>query len=182
METSNIDRPKEKWLAMANYRSKLLIRRAKNALKILRDHGPREFYNRVTDFVRRKGQINLESRHMSPLEYDREPVHFTDKKIDQTTLLDKLARLKTQPFSLALSQDDYLQVVGGVQLKISDQQSEMNQQGQAYLHLSPYLVRKTLDHSDQPGVMCLNLDGHFVGYVDDETLLITLAALVDPRF
>ncbi len=163
---------------MATYRTTLFFRRAKKALKVLREKGPQEFYNRVKDFIRRRGQIEVLTRHTAPLEYDRVPVHFAGKKLDHDMLLHSLERLKSLPFSLALSQDDYVHVVGGVQLKLADQQREMNLHGQAYLHLSPYLVRNTLDFSDQPGVMRLTLDGQFLGYVDDETLLSVLATLI----
>ena len=164
---------------MSNYRYQLMMRRANKALKLLRDKGPREFFDRVKRFVRSRLGADAAIRLRPTLEYDTEPVRFRGKKLDLQTLTTALDRIKTQPFTIALSQDDYLQVVGGVQLKIADQQKEMNLQGRAYLHLSPSLVRDMLDYSDHPGVMRLNLDGEFVGYVDDETLLTVLAALVE---
>lgn len=163
---------------MASYRTMLFVRRFRNALKILGEKGPQELVARVKDFLRRRGQIDFALRHRETLEYDTSPVGFTGNKLDQQKLAKALQRLQTQSFGLALSQDDYLEVVGGVQLKLADQQLEMNEQGIAYLHLSPFLVRNTLDFSQAPGVTKLYLDGKFVGYADDETLLSNLAMLV----
>ena len=157
----------------------LLIRRFKKALKILRERGPQELIALTQTFLRRRGQINLASKPGQTLYYDTSPVIFNGKKLDQLTLIKLLGQLRTQPFALALSQDDYLQVVGGVQLKLADQQQEMNKQGLGYLHISPFLVRPTLDFSQQPGVMRLNLDGQFLGFADDDTLLAVLKTLVE---
>lgn len=162
---------------MADYRTTLFMRRVKKALKVLQEKGPLEFINRVRSFIQRRGQINFSSQSKISLMYDTSPVRFKGKKIDQNALNVALQSLKTKPFVLALSQDNYLSVVGGVQLKLADQQRELNEQGMAFLHLSPYLVRSTLDFSDQSGVMRLNLDGQFLGFVDDETLLAVLSNL-----
>jgi len=215
LETSNIDRPKEKWLAMANNRSKLFIRRVKKALHILQSKGPKEFVLRVRDFILQRMRADRTARPRQTLEYDtvpllikgqstesgtipsvmqrlktqvlspparwQEPVSpvFRGRTIDAQTLSTALEQLITQEFALAVTRDDYTKVVGGVQLKVADQQTEMNQAGRAYLHLSPYFVRETLDFSGQPGVMRVTLDGQFLGYADDETFLTVLEKLVE---
>ena len=163
---------------MATYRSTLLIQRLRKALKILSEKGPLEFLTRTKEFLQRRGRIDLATNPRKTLEYDTAPVRFTGKKLDQDSLALALGRLASQPFSLAISQDDYLQVVGGVQLKVADQQKEMNELGQSYLHLSPYQVRSTLDFSNQPGVMMVNLDGQHLGFADDETFLAVLSTLI----
>jgi len=163
---------------MATFRSTLLLQRFRKALKILSEKGPQEFFIRTKDFLRRRGQINLAGNPRKTLEYDTAPVRFTGKKFDQNSLAFTLGRLASQPFLLAISQDDYLQVVGGVQLKVADQQRETKEQGQSYLHLSPFHVRTTLDYSDQPGVMRVNLDGQYLGFAGDETFLTVFTTLI----
>jgi len=116
----------------------------------------------------------LSTKTLKTLEYDTSPVHFIGSKFNQEGLERALENLREKPFVLALSQDNYLKVVGGVQLKIADQQREMNDNGLSYLHLSPFKARTTLDFSNKAGVMNLNLDGQFIGYADDETLLSAL--------
>lgn len=164
---------------MAASNSVLVFRRLRKALKVLSEKGPMELFRLTQTYLKRRGQINLASKPGQTLVYDTTSVQFSGKKFDQATLLKTLEELRTQPFVLALSQDDYLHVVGGVQLKMADQQHDMNEKGLRYLHISPFLVRPTLDFSHQPGVMRLNLDGHFLGFADDDTLLGVLSSLVE---
>jgi len=162
---------------MADYRTTLFMRRVKKALRVLQEKGLHEFISRMQSFIQRRGQINFATQPKQLLMYDTSPVRFKGKKIDPHALNAALQLLKKKLLVLALSQDDYLSVVGGVQLKLADQQRELNEQGMAFMHLSPYLVRSTLDFSDQSGVMRVNLDDQFVGFVDDETLLVVLSGL-----
>jgi len=91
---------------MATFRSTLLLQRFRKALKILSEKGPQEFFIRTKDFLRRRGQINLAGNPRKTLEYDTAPVRFTGKKFDQNSLAFTLGRLASQPFLLAISQDD----------------------------------------------------------------------------
>ena len=164
---------------MATYNIKFLARDARKALKILNEKGLREFVTRINDHIIHSKQTELSSIPRKILDYDASPVHFIGRKLNQEGLERALENLREKPFVLALSQDNYLKVVGGVQLKIADQQREMNDKGLSYLHLSPFKARTTLDFSNKPGVMNLNLDGQFVGYIDDETLLSAFTSLVE---
>ncbi len=163
---------------MANH-IKLSMRRLKKSLKVLREEGPRELINRIRDVMKSHRRNELSTKTRKTLVYDTSPVRFTGNKLNQESIERALGHLKTKPFVLAISQDDYLKVIGGVQLKIADQQHEMNDNGISYLHLSPFKARTTLDFSNKPGVMNVNLDGQFVGYIDDETLLSAFTSLVE---
>jgi len=162
---------------MATYNIKLLARDARKALKILNEQGLKEFVTRIKDRIIRSEQTELSSKPRKILDYDTSPVHFIGSKFNQEGLERALENLREKPFVLAISQDNYLKVVGGVQLKIADQQREMNDKGLSYLHLSPFKARTTLDFSNKPGVMNLDLDGQFIGFADDETLLSAFTSL-----
>jgi glycosyltransferase involved in cell wall biosynthesis len=157
----------------------LFMRRFKKSLKVLSEEGPRELIKRIKVVMRSYWRNELPTKTLKTLEYDTSPVHFIGRKLNQEGLERALGKLREKPFVLAFSQDNYLKVIGGVQLKIADQQREMNDKGLSYLHLSPFKARTTLDFSNKPGVMNLNLDGQFVGYIDDETLLSAFKSLAE---
>jgi len=159
------------------YHTTLFMRRFKKSLKVLREEGPRELIKRIKVVVTSHQRNELSTKTLKTLEYDTSPVHFIGSKFNQEGLERALENLREKPFVLAISQDNYLKVVGGVQLKIADQQREMNDKGLSYLHLSPFKARTTLDFSNKPGVMNLDLDGQFIGFADDETLLSAFTSL-----
>ncbi len=161
------------------YHTTLFMRRFKKSLKVLREEGPRELIKRIKVVVTSHQRNELSTKTLKTLEYDTSPVHFIGSKFNQEGLERALENLREKPFVLAISQDNYLKVVGGVQLKIADQQREMNDKGLSYLHLSPFKARTTLDFSNKPGVMNLDLDGQFIGYADDETLLSAFTSLAE---
>lgn len=159
---------------MCSNRVSLFIRRLKKAIGVLREKGLSELVTRIKDFVRRQGQTEVKTRHIIPLEYDTSPVHFNGKKFEKEKLALVLDPLRKKKFALAISQDDYLNIVGGVQLKLLDQQRQMNDEGMAFLHLSPYSSRTSLDFSQEEGIVRINLDGEFLGYASERTLIMVL--------
>jgi len=159
---------------MCSNRVSLFIRRLKKAIGVLREKGLSELVTRVKGFVRRRGQIEIKTRHVVPLEYDTSPVRFNGKKLEKEKLALVLSLLREKRFSLAISQDDYLNIVGGVQLKLLNQQRQMNNEGLAFLHLSPYSPRTSLDFSQQEGIVRINLDGEFLGFAGERTLIMVL--------
>jgi glycosyltransferase involved in cell wall biosynthesis len=65
---------------------------------------------------------------------------------------------------LSASHDRYIDVTGGVQLLVADEQGLFNGNRFAYLHIAPAIARMTLDPStDGPAMLQLVLDGFFIG-------------------
>ncbi|MDE2576281.1 MAG: hypothetical protein KGL55_13320 [Rhodospirillales bacterium] len=83
---------------------------------------------------------------------------------------------------LAASHDRYIDVTGGVQIFIADEQARFAAGGAAYLHLAPAVARPTLVEGDGATLLLqLVLDGRFVGLATLETVVAALRALPAAR-
>ena len=80
-------------------------------------------------------------------------------------------RMQYNTFILSLSHNDYTKSVGGVQLKINDEQVAANKSGVGYLHIYPRFSRPTLVFGDEPFFLGINLDGKAIGYIEGNFLL-----------
>ncbi len=79
---------------------------------------------------------------------------------------------------LAVSHDRYIDVVGGIELCIADEQSFFNGDRFAYVHIAPAIARLTLDTpAEQPATMQVVIDGEFAGLTTYEVLAGVLEAL-----
>ncbi len=81
---------------------------------------------------------------------------------------------------MSVSHDRYIDITGGVQIFIADEQMLFNGDRFAYLHLSPEVARLTLAGEDDPPV-CLQIviDGRFAGLATRSCIEQALAALPD---
>jgi hypothetical protein len=83
---------------------------------------------------------------------------------------------------VAMSHDRYIDVTGGVQILITDEQALFRGDCFAYLHLSPVIARLALDPGgDEPEWLQLVLDGSFLGLATGEAVAAALAALPEHR-
>lgn len=81
-------------------------------------------------------------------------------------------------FVLAASHDRYIDVTGGVQVLIADEQRLFATNHVVYLHLSPAAARLTLAPEDpEPALLQLVLDGVFIGLIEGPDLAAALAML-----
>ncbi|MCW3473874.1 glycosyltransferase family protein [Limobrevibacterium gyesilva] len=81
---------------------------------------------------------------------------------------------------VSASHDRYIDVTGGVQILIADEQALFNGDRFAYLHLSPAIARLTLDPGgDEPALLQVVLDGRFLGLATGEAVAAALALLPD---
>jgi glycosyltransferase involved in cell wall biosynthesis len=165
---------------MSFYRIRLFLQRVKKAFNIFRQEGFKGFILSIKKYnLRKKGKDDF-SYGMSSFNnvYDSSPVKFKGKKISVVKFLTMLDKLTFKSIVIAISQDDYLRVVGGIQVKLIDQQMKLNSDSVAFLHLSPYKNRESLDHSGLPGIMRINFNGKFLGFADDQTFTNVLSELV----
>jgi glycosyltransferase involved in cell wall biosynthesis len=81
-------------------------------------------------------------------------------------------------FVLAASHDRYIDVTGGVQVLIADEQRLFATNHVVYLHISPALARLTLGPEDpEPAVLQVVLDGVFIGLIEGPALTAALGDL-----
>jgi hypothetical protein len=81
---------------------------------------------------------------------------------------------------VSVSHDRYIDITGGVQIFIADEQALFNGDRFAYLHISPTVARLTLDGEDSaPSWLQLVLDGRLIGLASTDSLDEALLALPD---
>ena len=86
--------------------------------------------------------------------------------------------IKNDNYLLSLSHDNYLEVTGGVQVYIADEQASANQSGTSYLHIFPFNKGIVLSPEDTLFYIGVNVDGGFVGITEIRELLRALRKLV----
>jgi len=80
--------------------------------------------------------------------------------------------------TVALSHDQYLRNVGGIQILVASEQAAFNARGEAYLHLAPALPLMTLaPDGPDPYYLHLTMDGVHLGAATGAELLQALASL-----
>ncbi|MBV8474838.1 MAG: hypothetical protein JO107_01255 [Hyphomicrobiales bacterium] len=84
---------------------------------------------------------------------------------------------------VSLSHDEYTKNVGGVQIRVSDEQSAINQAGAAYIHFAPARpVLHVRDDKDFDALaLALTIDGTSVGAVRAVDVLDELSQIVSDR-
>ncbi len=79
---------------------------------------------------------------------------------------------------LSVSHDRYIDITGGIQIFIADEQMLFNGDRFAYLHVAPEVARLTLaDPADGPVRLQLVLDGRFLGLADPADVVAAVASL-----
>jgi hypothetical protein len=80
--------------------------------------------------------------------------------------------------ALSVSHDRYIDIAGGIELFIADEQSCFNADRFAYVHIAPSVARLTLDMSDeQPPPLQVVIDGRFAGLTTTTAFAEVLEAL-----
>lgn len=136
-------------------------------------HGKQE--GRSIKAVREAGNQNMVNANQvsAGLKQSRVPGTFLLSTQLQTILEERLE----PAFQVALSHDDYTNVTGGTQMRISDEQNEVNHQGSSYLHVYPYNKLETLAREDRLLYLALNLDGKPLGVTESGELIAALKGL-----
>ncbi|MGC9964453.1 MAG: methyltransferase domain-containing protein [Syntrophobacteraceae bacterium] len=95
------------------------------------------------------------------------------------TLAEALREFMTQSrFVVALSHDNYVKVVGGVQIFVSDEQRICNDNGIGQLHFFPTNPRPKLANPEEPFYVSINCNGRFVTECQADIALEALNQLV----
>jgi hypothetical protein len=105
---------------------------------------------------------------------ERAPVNPNpdEEEISESELVALLRRSRRgkQGLVVSLSHDCYPTVIGGTQIFIADEQKRFNEQGYAYIHLSPQLARLTLAPRSHRFLTRVVANGEYVGLVEMEAL------------
>ncbi|MGA8610235.1 MAG: hypothetical protein WB760_00680 [Xanthobacteraceae bacterium] len=88
-----------------------------------------------------------------------------EKSLSETTLLRKLtaATKRKKGLIVSLSHDCYIKVIGGTQIFITDEQCRFNEQGYAYIHISPQIARLMLAEQTPEFLVRVVVDGKLLG-------------------
>jgi glycosyltransferase involved in cell wall biosynthesis len=91
-----------------------------------------------------------------------------EKMLSESTLLRKLtaATSRKKGLIVSLSHDCYIKVIGGTQIFIADEQCRFNEQGLAYIHISPQMARLALAENSAEFLVRVVADGNIVGLVE----------------
>ncbi len=84
-------------------------------------------------------------------------------------------------YKIALSHDDYLNIIGGAQVAIADEQRKNSWEGHSYLHVFPIKKQKILTDEHSPLYLGLNLDGKYLGVTEAEELITAMSELKDKQ-
>jgi glycosyltransferase involved in cell wall biosynthesis len=116
---------------------------------------------------RTPGQLNKKPAQLT----SENKVIFIGRILSKEKLKSKMtSAMAGSVVKIAFSHDNYLEIVGGVQLKIADEQLEVNRSGKGYLHIFPYGVSLALMEFTDDSVIGLNLNGEWVGYTHPQIL------------
>ena len=97
---------------------------------------------------------------------------FPEKTLTISNLIEKITEGRlTETMVISLSQDDYLVAAGGIQVFIASEQQSMNSRLIDYLHIFPKIGMGILITKDTPVLLGLNLNGKYLGMVDESTLI-----------
>lgn len=82
-------------------------------------------------------------------------------------------------FHLVLSHDDYLNVTGGSQVSVADEQERTNVLGISYLQIYPYIKGKRFTSGDRLEYIGVSLDGIAIGFTEIRELCQAVSNLKD---
>lgn len=151
----------------------LFLIKAQKALHILRKEGVTALVSRV------KTKTNIRVNRASKPDNAESIQAITDAKaifIGKILRKEKLhlklaSALIGSDINISFSHDNYLENIGGLQLKIADEQLEVNRTGKGYLHIFPYGASISLVDFNDDSVIGVNLNGLWVGYTRPQILI-----------
>lgn len=164
---------------MADPRTSRLKVRIQKALHILKKEGLVALYEKVSSKLLARKEFVNETMQLADIVYDESVIPYFGEKLKSEQLLQQIQTKAIGEIILAISQDDYLTVVAGVQLRIADEQILENKQGFSYLQIFPYQARSMLDFSNSETIVGVNLDGIFLGFIEFDQLLSVVEQLIE---
>lgn len=157
----------------------LFLIRAQKALYILRNQGINALFARLkTKTSIRASRTSRQLNAKSTQAITEAKAIFVGRILAKEKLESKMtSALQGSVIRIAFSHDNYLENVGGVQLKIADEQLEVNRSGKDYLHIFPYGASLSLVEFNEDSVIGIILNGEWVGYTRPQILIDYLAEL-----
>jgi len=153
---------------------KIFYRLTKKGFHILFEDGPKALWEAFKE--RRRFQKSIVPKVGEPLKriaFDTKLAKYYGRLMQSERLSELLSKL-SQPVVLMLSQDNYIDVTGGVQLTIDKQAQTLLTTNKNVLHIFPYWARKTLDFSQGDAYYGISLNRKLLGFIEEELLLETL--------
>jgi len=166
---------------MVDPRMHRFIVRFQKAFQILKQEGLVSLYKKVSDKLLARKEVEKETAELTDVVYDETAIQFVGKKIESEQLLQRILTQAIGEMIFTISHDDYLTVVSGVQLRISDEQIMENKQGFSYLQIFPYQPRTMLDFSISVTIVGVNFDGNFLGFIEVDHLAPVLERLISEK-
>lgn len=151
----------------------LFFIKAQKAFHILKEEGLKALISRIeTKANIRSGKITSQTGSISDHAITETKAIFVGKILNKEKLQSKTASILTgSVIRIAFSHNNYLENVGGLQLKIADEQLAENRSGKGYLHIFPYNVGLSLVEFNKDSVIGINLNGEWVGYTRPQILI-----------
>ena len=154
-------------------RSERFLIKIQKAVHILKTQGLEALISRLRTKTnirpsRASRQLNAKS---TPAITDTKAI-FVGRILNKEKLESKMtSALQGSVIRIAFSHDNYLENVGGLQLKIADEQLEVNRSGKGFLHIFPYGAGLSLVEFNDDSVIGINMNGEWVGYTRPQILI-----------
>lgn len=127
-------------------------------------------------------QEQLETSALSKVSQTKEAIRLVPDVLAFAPKIIRLLSERLKPnYQIALSQDNYLTIIGETQVYIDDEQSAANRNGESHLHIYPFLKRGTLVSDDSLLYLAIDLDGEELLETEANELLTALKELKTKR-
>ena len=151
-------------------KAELFLIKAQKALYVLKTQGLKALISRLrikTNIGKNRSFGGLNDITTKPITESK--AIFIGRTLNREKLNSKISSgLNGSVLKIAFSHDNYLENVGGLQLKIADEQLEVNQSEKNYLHIFPYGAGLTLTKFKEDSVIGINLNGEWIGYTSPQ--------------
>lgn len=158
-------------------KAELVLIRAQKALHILKKQGMNALIAKIRSKTSTQASSSAgqrDTRSTQPIT-DAKPI-FVGRILGKEKLqVGITSHLKGSDIRVAFSHDNYLESVGGLQLKIADEQLKVNGAGKDFLQVFVFGATMTLSEFDEDSLIGVNLNGKWVGYTRPQFLVDCLA-------
>lgn len=155
--------------------------KSQKALRIVKEQGLSALLDRMKSEVdpARDFDFTQRSALSSSPPKERKAI-FVGRILNKNQLVTKIqAGLSGKYTRISFSHDDYLSSVGGLQIRVADEQEQVNAAGNNYLHIFPYGASLTLTEFDLNSIIGINLNGKRIGYTNPDTFLESLQVIIE---
>jgi len=155
--------------------------KSQKALRIIKEQGLSALLDRMKSKVDPARDFDFTQRSALSSSTPKEgKAIFVGRILNKNQLVAKIqAGLPGQRTRLSFSHDDYLSSVGGLQIRVADEQEQVNLAGNNYLHIFPYGASLTLTKFDLNSIIGINLNGKRIGFTNPNTFVESLQEIIE---